>query len=116
MELDAVHGPHPVTQAHDDADADAAPPSSSCVRAVTSSAAGNPSPATTSEWYRDATNGSVKPVKTPRPLCTIVDVLPCIGRRRTDHVPSEHGADGLMTEADAQDRRVLPERANRDPS
>src|SRR5205814_10702229 len=64
---------------------------SSFVRAVTSRSCGSPSSATINEWYRDARNGAVNPLKTPRPLCSIVDVFPCIGTAaRTTDRSEEH--------------------------
>ena len=46
--------------------------------AVTSSTSGTVSRATTSEWYRVATNGSGRPRNTPRPSWVICEVFPCI--------------------------------------
>src|SRR5207247_1867082 len=57
------------------------------IGAVTSSSLGSPSSDTTSEWYRDATNGPLMPLKTPRPSCSMVDVLPCIGAPARTTVP-----------------------------
>src|SRR6476661_982856 len=49
------------------------------LRAETSSTSGRPCSSTISEWYRDASIGLASPAKTPRPSCSMTEVLPCIG-------------------------------------
>ena len=79
--------------------------------AVTSSSSGTRSRSIASEWYRVTANGDGTPANTPRPSCVTGESLPCITRCARTMRPAERLADGLVPEADAEDRDLARQSA-----
>ena len=74
-------------------------------RAVTYRSGGSVLSATISEWYRAAGKGRGRPVSKPRPSWLTGEEWPWAGSLAARDTGTVSGRDGLVTEADAQQRR-----------